>query len=227
MVTMPNPDDSLRLRRALLKALAGAALAGTAAGRASAQSSAPVQGIRAVEGDVRINGRPAAIGTPVRPGDSVATGGGASAMIVVGRNAYLAREDSRIEIPGSNYFIDSLRLLTGKLLCVFANGERRRIITPSATIGIRGTGAYLESESTRTYFCLCYGSAEVESMNGMARDTYSTTHHESPRYLYNNRQERVMEAAGFINHTDAELIMLEALVGRTPPDAFMNSPVRY
>lgn len=220
-------DESLRLRRALLKILAGSGLASAIPGRASAQSGTPVQGIRALEGDVRINGRPAAAGTPVRPGDSVATGGGANAMIVVGRNAYLARENSRIEIPGNNYFLDSLRLLTGKLLAVFANGEPRRIITPSATIGIRGTGAYLESEPERTYFCLCYGSADVESMNGMARDSYSTTHHESPRYLYSNRQERVMEAAGVINHTDAELIMLEALVGRTPPGAFMNSPVRY
>jgi hypothetical protein len=226
-VTMSNPDETRRLRRALLKLLAGASLGGTAAGRAAAQSAEPVQGVRALEGDVRINGRPASPGTPVRPGDSVATGGGANAMIVVGRNAYLARENSRIEIPGRNYFVDSLRLLTGKLLCVFASGEPRRIVTPSATIGIRGTGAYLEAEAERTYFCLCYGSAEVESMNGMARDSYSTTHHESPRYLYNNRQERVMEAAGVINHTDAELIMLEALVGRTPPDAFMSSPVRY
>ena len=217
----------LRLRRALLKLLAGTGIAGALPGRASAQSTLPIQGVRALEGDIRINGRPAGPVTPVRPGDSVATGGGPVATIVVGRNAYLARENSRIEIPGNNYFVDVLRLLTGKLLCVFASGEPRRIVTPSATIGIRGTGAYLESEAERTYFCLCYGSAEVESMNGMARDTYSTTHHESPRYLYANRQERVMEAAGVINHTDAELIMLEALVDRTPPDAFMNSSPRY
>jgi len=28
-------------------------------------------------------------------------------------------------------------------------------------IGIRGTGAYIEAEPTRTYFCLCYGTADV------------------------------------------------------------------
>ena len=32
---------------------------------------------------------------------------------------------------------------------------------PNATIGIRGTGAYIEVHEGRTYFCLCYGKAEV------------------------------------------------------------------
>ena len=77
-----------------------------------------------------------------------ASGSGANAMIVVGRNAYLARENSRIEIPGNNYFLDSLRLLTGKLLAVFANGEPRRIVTPSATIGIRGTDFIVDAGET-------------------------------------------------------------------------------
>jgi hypothetical protein len=29
------------------------------------------------------------------------------------------------------------------------------------------------------------------------------------------------------NHTDAELILLESLVGRTPPSTFMDSPFKY
>jgi hypothetical protein len=29
------------------------------------------------------------------------------------------------------------------------------------------------------------------------------------------------------NHTDAELILLESLVGRAPPPSFMQSPFRY
>jgi len=96
-------------------------------------------------------------------------------------------------------------------------------VTPNATIGIRGTGAYLEAEAARTYFCLCYGTADVATADGKVKDSYSTTHHESPRYLYGDGRKDAMTAARVVNHTDAELIMLEALVGRTPPREVMDS----
>mgnify|MGYP006295711681 CR=1 FL=1 len=220
---MDQPISSRRRQLAAFIALAGGL---APALRAAAQNN-PESGMRKVTGNVLVNGRPAAVGTPVRAGDTVVTGPGAVAMFAVGQDAFMMRAGSRASFSGQDVALDAVRLLSGRLLSVFGKGGPRQLVTSTATVGIRGTGAYLESEAERTYFCLCYGSAEVESMNGMARDTYSTTHHESPRYLYANRQERVMEAAGVINHTDAELIMLEALVDRTPPDAFMNSSPRY
>jgi hypothetical protein len=63
----------------------------------------------------------------------------------------------------------------------------------------------------------------VETADGKARDTCTTTHHESPRYLYSDGRKDAMTAARAVNHTDAELIMLEALVGRTPPREVMDS----
>ena len=59
------------------------------------------------------------------------------------------------------------------------------------------------------------------------RATYTTTHHESPRYIYNDGRKNAIASAAVVNHTDSELIMLESLVGRTPPPAFMDSPYRY
>ena len=110
---------------------------------------------------------------------------------------------------------------------VFATGGERKLVTPSAVIGIRGTGAYMESQRGRTYFCLCYGAADIASADGKVKDSYSTTHHESPRYIYGDRREQAIIPASVSNHTDAELIMLEALVGRSPPQGFMDSPIRY
>ena len=54
-----------------------------------------------------------------------------------------------------------LRLLTGSLLSVF--GERGAnqalsVNTSTATIGIRGTGIYMEAEPDLTYLCTCYGT---------------------------------------------------------------------
>jgi hypothetical protein len=62
---------------------------------------------------------------------------------------------------------------------------------------------------------------------GGARDSYSTRHHESPRYIYGDGRRRSIVRANVANHTDSELIMLESLVGRTPPPTFMDGPFRY
>jgi hypothetical protein len=98
--------------------------------------------------------------------------------------------------------------------------------TATAIIGIRGTGIYLEAERKRTYACLCYGEALMSPVNRPdAAQTVTTTHHESPLYIYADGAmppNQMMTQAPVVNHTDAELILLESLVGRTPP--FGTSP---
>jgi hypothetical protein len=213
-------DEFRARRRALLTlAAAGGGLAG-ALRLALAQTTA--EGMRQVRGEVTVDGKPARVGDAVRAGDTVATGARSFAAFVVGRDAFLVRDSTRVEIAGG-LGADLLRLVTGKLLGVFGAGRPRRLVTPNATIGIRGTGAYLEAEAARTYFCLCYGTADVATADGKVKDSYSTTHHESPRYLYGDGRKDAMTAARVVNHTDAELIMLEALVGRTPPREVMDS----
>ena len=141
-------------------------------------------GLYRVEGDVRVNGRPAAAGQLVRPGEVIETGARSQAVFVVGRDAYLLRAGSRLETVGREMLIDTLRVVTGKLLSVLGPGARR-IETPSATIGIRGTGIYVEAEPERTYVCTCYGSADIQANDKPeVRETVDTKHHEQPRYVY-------------------------------------------
>lgn len=216
-----------RSRRNALLALLGAGVGLSAALRSALAQGGVEQGVRRLEGDVRINGRPATTGAPVRAGDAVSTGKGALAVFVIGQDAFLMRERSRARFAGRELVLTLLRLTTGKLLSVFGHGEERRLVTPTATIGIRGTGGYLEAQRRRTYFCLCYGTAEVAPSGSAMRETYSTTHHESPKYIYGDGRKIAMAPAKVINHTDDELIMIEALVGRTPPESFMQSAFRY
>jgi hypothetical protein len=218
-----EPD---RVRRRALLALAAAAGMPAGLRMALAQSSAK-QGVRSVQGDMRINGKPAEAGTPVRPGDAIALGDGAAATFVVGQDAFLMRGNSRAELIGSGLLVSAVQLVTGRLLGVFGSGGERRLVTATASIGIRGTGAYMEAEPQRTYFCLCYGTAEVAATMGGARESYSTRHHESPRYIYGDGRKRAIAPASVANHTDSELILLESLAGRSPPQSFMDSPVRY
>jgi hypothetical protein len=210
-------------RRALLALAAGAGLH-PALRVALAQTSA--QGVHTAKGDIRVNGRPVTLGGLVRPGDTIEVGKDAVAAFVVGEDAFLMRSNSRAELIGSGALVAAVQLLTGALLSVFGGGEHR-ISTSTATAGVRGTGAYTEAEARRTYFCLCYGTADVTATVGGAKESYSTTHHESPKYIYGDGRKDAIVRAAVSNHTDAELILLESLVRRTPPSSIMDSPFKY
>ena len=104
------------------------------------------------------------------------------------------------------------------MLGVFGRRRRKRIITATAVTGIRGSGVYVESDTERTYLCTCYGIGDLAaSADPRVRETVRTTHHESPRFIYGPGAPSLITRAPVFNHTDAELIMLEAMVGRKPP----------
>lgn len=175
----------------------------------------PPPGLHRFSGPVLINGQPARLGMPVRPGDTVTTGAGGEAIYIIGNDAYLQRDRSVVNITG-DAIKSGLRVLSGKLLSVFGKGEKR-IATPTATIGIRGTGCYIEATEDKVYFCLCYGIADVASLKNPAQvETIETRHHDHPVYLQADGSQ-MMVPASMVNHTDAELILLESLVGRVPP----------
>jgi hypothetical protein len=209
-------------RRAWLRGAAAAALA--AAGmlrlRAALAAGTLPPGVARIKGDVRINGKPAEPGQRVGAGDVIATGKEAELVVVVEKDAFLVRADSRIEFgpAAAQGAATVLRVVTGKLLSVFESGRRREIRTGTATIGIRGTGVYVESEPRRTYACTCYGEAVLTPVDDPdAAETVRTKRHDQPRFIYGKGMPRMMEAAPVINHTDQELEMLEALVGRKLP----------
>ena len=184
-------------------------------------------GMVMIKGEVLVNGSAARTGTLVTPGDRVVTAPGGLAVFVVGTDAFLLRHNSELQTAGAGVLIASLRLVTGKLLSVFGKGPRS-ITTPTAIIGIRGTGIYLEAEAERSYVCTCYGVADLQASHmPSATETVRTTHHDAPRYIYahGDMPIKMIEAAPVLNHSDAELIMLEALVGREPP--FVGSGRQY
>lgn len=214
-------------RRRTLKALAAAGLLGPAGisgliGQALAKGNAPVApGLHKLRGQVTVNSKPAQEGQLVGPGDTVVTGPGSEAIYVIGQDAFLQRESSTINF-GADTAQNLLRVVTGKLLSVFGKGARTLQVS-TATIGIRGTGCYIEDEGAgakaRTYFCLCYGSVELTpSAAPQESESYRTLHHDKPMYIHNDmKMPKMMVPAGVINHTDDELKLLEALVGRWPP----------
>jgi len=214
--------ESLSRREWLTRTAAGAAavVLGLERLQEALAAGAVPGGMARVRGDVRIGGAPATRGMEVKPGDTVTVGPRSEAVFVVGRDAFMARAGSRIELSAGagGVIVSGLRVLTGALLSVFARGQEKRVQTAAATIGIRGTGLYIEVQGIRTYACLCYGEAElVPVADPKEAEVVRTTHHDQPRYIYPKGMPRMIERAPVVNHTDAELVLLESLVGRTVP----------
>lgn len=178
------------------------------------------KGVYRVRGDARVNGQPAREGMDVKGGDIITTGSGSEVLFVIGKDAFLVRANSRVEVQGTAGALvaSGLRVATGAVLSVFSPGEPKRLVTPTSSIGIRGTAAYIEAEEARTYVCICYGEADLaSSVDPTAQETVRTQHHDQPRYIMGTGAPQMIMGAPVINHTDVELTMLENLVGRWPP----------
>ena len=178
--------------------------------------------IFSLDGQVQVNGQSANLDTQIQAGDTVSTGRNSEVIFAVGTDSFVLRSNSQMEIEGGGFFINTLRLITGGLLGVFGErtgNNRLGVNTGTATIGIRGTGVYLESEPDLTYLCTCYGLVGV-SANSDPNDSevIAATHHDAPKYITAQRSGRShIQPAPFKNHTDAELKILEAIVGREVP----------
>jgi hypothetical protein len=178
----------------------------------------PGKSIYDMSGQVAVNGGEANLDTKIEASDIITTGRRSHVIFAVGKDAFVLRSNSRLELSGGGLVINTLRLVTGKLLSVFGKSQHK-MYTPNATIGIRGTGIYVESDPEQSYICTCYGVVDLFADNDkQSRETITSQHHDAPRYILSNEQPgRNIRDAPFINHTDLELQVIEELVGRSPP----------
>lgn len=114
-----------------------------------------------------------------------------------------------------------------KALSVLAS-RNTRIATPNAVVGIRGTGVYLETMPELSYVCTCYGVADLATSDDPGiNETIESEHHDAPRYiLADTNVKNGIQPAPFINHDDQELLLIETLVGRSPPYSVPKSVTR-
>ena len=213
-------------RRILIRALASGLLAAASpAARAQILGKIPRE-LRAGEsiydlyGEVRLNGQTTGSETIISSNDTISTGQNSQAIFVVGRDAFLLRENSILTLAGNNMLVQTLRLATGALLSVFGKSAHD-LVLPTATIGIRGTGVYAEAQPEQSYVCTCYGITEIKAGGTSQIERIESKHHDAPRYILGKGSDRIRPAP-VINHTDEELMLIEALVGRVPPFALFD-----
>jgi hypothetical protein len=195
-----------------------------------------------MKGDVTIDGKPVTKKTVIKPTDKITTGSNSYLIAAVGANSFILRDRSTLDLGGSNPLKQVMRLVSGKFLGVFGklgSNQQLSLNTPIATIGIRGTGVYAESDPDKTYLCTCYGTTQLAAQadhdfegldlkgkrKKMKADEapvelaqVTAQHHDAPKYILAQPDNgKRITAAPFINHTDLELMTLEALVGRKVP----------
>lgn len=227
--TMQHDEVDDPRRRFLLRALSAGWLLGGAGWQANAMAGLfgerpaplpPGRSIFTLEGEVRINGEQATPDQVIGPDDHLSTGAGASLVAVVGSDALLLRERSELQLGLGRQARRFFRLVSGAMLTVFGpRDETLSLDTPTATIGIRGTGVYTEVDPEKSYVCTCYGRTTIAVADdpGVAEDITSR-HHDAPRYvLAAPLNGRRIVPAPFVQHTDLELMTLETLVGREVP----------
>ena len=179
-----------------------------------------------VQGRVLVDGKEANLQTPVTPTSTIETPANGEIVYVQNQNSYIQRGNSRVVLERTERpeggFAAGLRVVTGALLSVFPRGSPMTLKTKTATVGIRGTGVYLEADEEQTYFCTCYGVADVAANEDpQSKDTVAASHHDRPLYILAKEPKgRNIRKAPFINHTDQELMLIETLVGRNPPFVF-------
>ncbi len=241
-----NPFDKADdpRRRQLINALtAGIFSATTPFGNASAFSlfgDSPKklpegQSIYRLSGTATVNGKLATLNSIIRPGDTVKTGKDSELIFVVGGHSMILRDESQLVIEAEkkdlqSILISGLRLFAGKLLSV-SKDSAMQVSTITATIGVRGTGWYVEADPEQTYFCTCYGTTDIVANKDNDQITVEATHHDQPVYILGDASSgKSIRQAPFINHSDQELMLIETLVGRTPPFVFpkddYSSPAR-
>lgn len=164
-----------------------------------------------IKGDVFINGKKANKSMKVNLGDFVKTGKNSKVTFNIGKDAFMAKENTRFVITKKDK-VKNLNVVTGGVLGVFKKGSNYNVKTENMTAGIRGTGVYVEATNEgKSYFCTCYGDTDIKSKKGHKH--MHATHH---NMIWVKADGTMKEAKKMRNHSDDELRELEARVGRVP-----------
>ena len=177
---------------------------------AAAQRS-PFAEIHELSGEVLLDGRRIARNAGIQAGQTLATGPDGRIWFTLAGDAYFLRPGSELRLrgfPGRDTVVEVLRLITGALGATFARGPRRSVIAGTVTIGIRGTGVYVEAGAQEVYACTCFGETEAGGNPVSARN------HAARRI---RRSDLRLAEAPLEHHTSEEMARLESLAGRPSP----------
>lgn len=137
----------------------------------------------------------------------------------IGKDAFMLRPNSQIELFHDGLFTKALTLVAGGVMGVFGGGEKI-ITTKTFTAGIRGTGLYLqEYANDAVYSCLCYGKGDYyNAKTNEVLLSLESTYHDKPVQIVQSKSGKIeYEISKLNNHNDDELHYLEKMCDRVVP----------
>ena len=171
-------------------------------------------------GDALLNGRRLLPNQTIQTGDRIETGPGAGLVFALGNASFRVRQNTMMTVERGSTLsaVSLLRIITGGVVSVWnkdSKGSVRAIVTPTLTVGIRGTGVYTEvlpQQNSRTYFCNCYGTVDLDA--GGSRAQSLSSYHQSFWADAGETNGSRLSRAKFLDHTDEELEFLARLINQ-------------
>lgn len=173
----------------------------------SAPAFAADQGTVAyLQGNLTLNGKPAAQGAAVHEGDALQTTAGSTADVVMKSGVrFRLYGNTSLQIPAES-FQNPLKLLYGSLLSIVNKGRKFAVAGRTAVAGVRGTTFFVESApDRRTYVCICKGKLHLTGADGSDKGDVASQHHAAFAVDDHSKSDEPM-----IDHTDAEIAELQA-----------------
>ena len=203
-------------RRETLKAAAAWAATGGLPAALAQQRSNIVE----LTGDALLNGERLLPSRTIQTGDQIQTGPGSSLVFALGNASFRVRQNTMMTLERGVTLntVSLLRIVTGGVVSVWGKGSTtgtRAIITPTLTAGIRGTGVYTEvlpQQGSRTYFCNCYGTVDLDAGGSKAQS--QSNYHQSFWADADEKNGSRLSPAKFLDHTDEELEFLARLINQ-------------
>ena len=171
--------------------------------------------IHRIRGEVFVNNRLIKADARIRAGSKVVVAHDGELVFSIGKDAFLLRGGTALELVGSTS-IAAVRLLTGSMLVSLEQRSKTaQLVSSLAIMSIRGGAVYLSAEPNRLFACTCYGKSSLRT--GRKLQQVDASHHSAYEVI---REEEKgvsqLRSAAVTDHTDEELTLLEAYVGRTP-----------
>ncbi len=206
--------------RASIAALAIVLMAAIAGGAVLAQAASVKASVQYLDGNVKINGKPAEIGQALGAKFSVETGPGSACDVVFGgRNSFRVSQNAFVTVDFSKR-APEFELRKGGLTSVLkkldaiAGQDSYRVRTPTAIAGVRGTSFCIWADETSTYVCACNGTVRTLDAKGGHELGLTAAHHTARIYSVANGTTSVAEA-GVLHHDDALVQAVANEIGYT------------
>lgn len=118
--------------------------------------------------DLTINGKPAVVGTLVRPGDRLKTGSDGMADVVLADGViFRLFGDSTATVPQIGRNRSLVRLIGGSLMSLVGRPMAYRVQAPKAVAAVSGTVFFMKAtQESPSYVCACSGKVNIGPPGG-------------------------------------------------------------